>query len=166
MADKADDPLSAVGVKSEEYKIWKTQTLAKQTSHKEGKQRTGLWQNFEEVTVKPVKDLNEYRIELAPGCRMASSGGVLATWSCPSYKKLGCPTVFSARIDAVEIEEDLCSDLSQSMDESCRSSTHCQGCKDYEKDQDQVNPVIFGIFSLQFWEAVRTSFCWRVFKEE
>ena len=28
--------LSAEGVKSEEYRVWKAQTLAKQTSHKEG----------------------------------------------------------------------------------------------------------------------------------
>ena len=69
MGDKEGDPLSAEGVKSDEYKIWKTQTLAKQTSHKEGRQRTGLWQNFEDVKVEKVKDLNEYRIELAPGCR-------------------------------------------------------------------------------------------------
>ena len=69
MGDKEGDPLSAEGVKSEEYKIWKTQTLAKQTSHKEGQQRTGLWQKFDEVKVEKVKDLNDYRIELAPGCR-------------------------------------------------------------------------------------------------
>ena len=69
MGDKKGDQLSAEGVKSEEYKIWKMQTLAKQTSHKEGQQRTGLWQKFEEVTVESVKDVNDYRIELAPGCR-------------------------------------------------------------------------------------------------
>ena len=69
MGDKKGDQLSAEGVKSEEYKIWKMQTLAKQTSHKEGQQRTGLWHKFDEVTVESVKDVNDYRIELAPGCR-------------------------------------------------------------------------------------------------
>ena len=69
MCDKKCDYLSVEGVKSEEYKIWKMQTLAKQTSHKEGQQRTGLWQKFEEVKVEQVKNVNEYRIELAPGCR-------------------------------------------------------------------------------------------------
>ena len=63
------DPLGVGGVRSEEYRIWKMQTLAKQTSHKEGKQRTGLWQKFEDVKVEQVKSVNDYRIELAPGCR-------------------------------------------------------------------------------------------------
>ena len=63
MGDKEGDPLSAEGVKSEEYKVWKKQTLAKQTSHKEGKQ------SFEEVKVDQVKDMNEYILELAHGCR-------------------------------------------------------------------------------------------------
>ena len=44
--------LTAEGVKSEEYRLWKMQTLAQQTSHKEKQQqRTGLWQQFQEVQV-------------------------------------------------------------------------------------------------------------------
>ena len=62
------DSMSAEGVKSEEYKVWKEETLAKQTSHKEAEQRTGLWQQFTEVEVKE-KDKNEYVVEIAEGCR-------------------------------------------------------------------------------------------------
>ena len=68
MGDKEGHVLSAEGVKSDEYRIWKEQTLAKQTSHKEGEQRTGLWQQFKEVKVEE-KDKNDYVVELAPGCR-------------------------------------------------------------------------------------------------
>ena len=60
--------MSAEGVKSEEYRVWKEETLAKQTSHKEAEQRTGLWQQFTEVDVKE-KDKNEYMVEIAEGCR-------------------------------------------------------------------------------------------------
>ena len=69
MGDRVGDVLSAEGVKSEEYKVWKMETLAKQTSHKEGGQRTGLWQKFEEVSVEKGKEVTEYRIELGPGAR-------------------------------------------------------------------------------------------------
>ena len=68
MGDREGDALSAEGVRSEEYRVWKEQTLAKQTSHKEGHQRTGLWQQFKEVDVKE-RDKNDYVVELAPGCR-------------------------------------------------------------------------------------------------
>ena len=77
--------LSAEGVKSEEYRVWKAQTLAKQTSHKEGQQRTGLWQQFKEVEVKE-KDKNDYVVELAEGCRVVPDGRVEAVWSCPRYR--------------------------------------------------------------------------------
>ena len=36
MCDKERDVLIAEGVKSEEDRVWKAQTLAKQTTHKEG----------------------------------------------------------------------------------------------------------------------------------
>ena len=62
------DSLSDEGVKSEEYRVWKEETLAKQTSHKEAEQRTGLWQQFKEVGVKE-KDKNGYVVEIAEGCR-------------------------------------------------------------------------------------------------
>ena len=63
---------------------------------------------------------------LSVSFRLTSSGGLLASWSCPSYKsknrnkeiflnlypELGCPTTFSARIDAVNVEEDDSSEFS------------------------------------------------------
>ena len=57
MCDKEGGVLSAEGVKSEEYRVWKAQTLAKQTSHKEG----------------PAED----RVVAA----VRGGGG----WSCPKY---------------------------------------------------------------------------------
>jgi hypothetical protein len=85
MVDMEGDVLSAEGVKSEEYREWKAQTLAKQTSHKEGQQRTGLWQQFKEVEVKE-KDKNDFVVELAQGCKVVSDGRVEAVWSCPKYR--------------------------------------------------------------------------------
>ena len=93
------------------YLTWKSQTLAMQTSHKEKKQKTGLWQNFNNINVvenKNYEDRNEFVVELAPGwrwvegeeyfgwylvLRMAHSGGLVATWGCPKYK--GKPHKFS-----------------------------------------------------------------------
>ena len=85
MGDMEGDLLSAEGVKSEEYRVWKAQTLAKQTSHKEGQQKTGLWQQFKEVEVKE-KDKNDFVVELVQGCRAVSEGRVEAVWSCPKYR--------------------------------------------------------------------------------
>ena len=54
------------------YLSWKAQTLAMQTSHKEEQQKTGLWQDFNDVNVveKNIsKDRNEFEVELAPGWR-------------------------------------------------------------------------------------------------
>ena len=70
MGECAGNNLSVEGVKSEEYMNWKKETLAIQKSHKEGQQRTGLWQDFGDVKVKEKKrDPNEYVIELSPGWR-------------------------------------------------------------------------------------------------
>ena len=66
MGDLAGNKLSVEGVKSEEYMKWKKETLAIQKSHKEGKQRTGLWQDFGDVK---LRDRNDYVIELSPGWR-------------------------------------------------------------------------------------------------
>ena len=85
MSDIEGDILSAEGVKSEEYRVWKAQTLAKQTSHKESQQKTGLWQQFMEVEVKEM-DKNDFVVELAKGCRAVSEGRVEAVWSCTKYR--------------------------------------------------------------------------------
>ena len=69
--------LSAEGLKSVEYRVWKAQSLAKQTSHKEGQQRTGLWQQFKQME---VKDKNDYVVDLTQGCRVVSDGGVETVW--------------------------------------------------------------------------------------
>ena len=56
------------------YLNWKAQTLAMQTSHKEEQQKTGLWQDFNDVNVvekNNSKDRNEFVVELAPGWRSA-----------------------------------------------------------------------------------------------
>ena len=64
------DNLGSVGCMSSEYRVWKAETMSKQTSHKEGVQRTGLWQEFKDVKFEEnVKDKNEYTVELAPGWR-------------------------------------------------------------------------------------------------
>ena len=68
MGEPAGNSLSVEGVKSAEYMAWKKETLAIQKSHKEGQQRTGLWQDFGDVKVK-TRDPNEYVIELSPGWR-------------------------------------------------------------------------------------------------
>ena len=67
MGESAGNRLSVEGVKSDEYMAWKKETLANaiQKSHKEGQQRTGLWQDFGDVKVK-TRDPNEYVIELSP----------------------------------------------------------------------------------------------------
>ena len=68
------DQLSAEGVMSNEYKVWKEETLANQTGHIEAVQTTGLWQHFNEVQmVKRERDKNHFMIELAPGCRLAEN---------------------------------------------------------------------------------------------
>jgi hypothetical protein len=65
-----DQQLSAGGVMSDEYRVWKEETLAKQTGHIEAAQTTGLWQQFNEVKmVRKEKDPNNFVIELAPGYR-------------------------------------------------------------------------------------------------
>ena len=61
MGDTGGNKLSVEGVKSEEYMKWKRETLAIQKSHKEGQQRTGLWQDFGDVA---VRDRNDYVIEI------------------------------------------------------------------------------------------------------
>ena len=56
----------------DDYHSWKSQTLAMQTSHKEKKQKTGLWQNFNNINVvenKNYEDRNEFIVELAQGWR-------------------------------------------------------------------------------------------------
>ena len=68
------DQLSAEGVMSNEYKVWKEETLANQTGHIEAVQTTGLWQQFNEVQmVKRERDENHFMIEMAPGCRLAEN---------------------------------------------------------------------------------------------
>ena len=64
-------PLSAEGVLSDEYRVWKAETLAKQTGHMEAVQTTGLWQQFRETVElgRKEKDDNNFVIELAPGYR-------------------------------------------------------------------------------------------------
>merc|ERR1712098_731798 len=84
MDDIECNALSAEGIKSYDYVRWKEETLANQTSHKESQQRTGLWQKFNDVEIT-TKDNNTFRIELDPGVRMVKTGGIEATWSCPSY---------------------------------------------------------------------------------
>ena len=58
---------------SGEYQKWKAETLAKQQSHKEGVQRTGLWQKVKEGEIEEEEDdmvdKNEFVVELAPGWR-------------------------------------------------------------------------------------------------
>ena len=73
------------GSRSEEYRRWKEETLAKQTSHKEAQQRTGLWQQFKEVEPKSLEK-NDYTVEVAPGCRVVSEGGIEAVWCCPKFR--------------------------------------------------------------------------------
>jgi len=68
MGESTGNLLSVEGVKSDEYMKWKRETLAIQRSHKEGNQRTGLWQEFADVKVK-ARDPNEYVIEMSPGWR-------------------------------------------------------------------------------------------------
>ena len=68
MGESTGNLLSVEGVKSNEYMKWKRETLAIQRSHKEGNQRTGLWQEFADVKVK-ARDPNEYVIEMSPGWR-------------------------------------------------------------------------------------------------
>ena len=68
MGESTANLLSVEGVKSDEYMKWKRETLAIQRSHKEGNQRTGLWQEFADVKVK-ARDPNEYVIEMSPGWR-------------------------------------------------------------------------------------------------
>jgi len=154
-------PLSTDGIRSYEYVRWKEQTLANQTSHKEAQQRTGLWQKFTDVEIsKKDRDENTFKIELAQGVRLVNNGGVEATWSCPSYTKLGCPTIFSARIieddnNNEEIEEE------NKNNNECASSHHCRGCKLYKREEEYVNPIIFGLFSPELWTAVKTVFCKR-----
>ena len=56
---------------SGEYQKWKAETLAKQQSHKEGVQRTGLWQKVKEGEMEEDRgDKNEFVVELAPGWRL------------------------------------------------------------------------------------------------
>ena len=55
------------------YLSWKARTLAMQTSHKEEQQKTGLWQDFNDINVvekNDSKDRNEFVVELAPGWRL------------------------------------------------------------------------------------------------
>ena len=81
------DQLSAEGVMSNDYKVWKEETLANQTGHIEALQTTGLWQHFNEgQMVKRERDENHFMIELAPGCRMMTDGDLMATWGCPKWK--------------------------------------------------------------------------------
>ena len=57
---------------SSDYKIWKEETLSKQTGHKEPKQNTGLWREVnetKEVKSDEPKDKHQFRIELARGYR-------------------------------------------------------------------------------------------------
>ena len=58
---------------SGEYQRWKSETLAMQQSHKEGVQRTGLWQKVKEgeegKEEEDAVDKNEFVVELAPGWR-------------------------------------------------------------------------------------------------
>jgi hypothetical protein len=59
---------------SGEYQKWKAETLAKQQSHKEGVQRTGLWMKWKEGVMEEEEDedmvdQNEFVVELAPGWR-------------------------------------------------------------------------------------------------
>ena len=62
-----DDPVKVTG---DDYTSWKAQTLAKQTSHKEEQQKTGLWQDFKDIkVVGRSRDQNEFIVELAPGWR-------------------------------------------------------------------------------------------------
>ena len=66
------DQLSAEG--SNDYNVWKEETLANQTGQIEAVQTTGLWQQFNEVQmVKRERDKNHFMIELAPGCRLADN---------------------------------------------------------------------------------------------
>ena len=94
--------LSAEGVMSDEYRVWKEETLAKQTGHREAVQTTGLWQQFNQVQVgRKERDWNNFEIELAQGYRYANTiflhvhssvfrmvpeGEILASWSCPKWK--------------------------------------------------------------------------------
>ena len=66
------DQLSAEG--SNDYKVWKEETLANQTGQIEAVQTTGLWQQFNEVQmVKRERDENHFMVEVAPGCRLAEN---------------------------------------------------------------------------------------------
>ena len=58
---------------SDEYRVWKEETLAKQTGHREAMQTTGLWQQFNQVqVVRKEKDINTFETELAQGYRYAN----------------------------------------------------------------------------------------------
>ena len=53
---------------SDEYKVWKAETLAAQTGHIAAVQTTGMWQQGQEVQGRgKEKDKNNFKIELAPG---------------------------------------------------------------------------------------------------
>ena len=59
---------------SEDYMMWKVETLALQKSHKESQQRTGLWGADRQFAASygaggRPRDNNEYIIELTPGWR-------------------------------------------------------------------------------------------------
>ena len=74
MALPSGQQLSAEGVLSDEYRVWKEETLAKQTGHREAMQTTGLWQQFNQVQVgRKEGDRNYFEIELAQGYRYANT---------------------------------------------------------------------------------------------
>ena len=55
---------------SNEYKVWKAETLAAQTGHIAAVQTTGMWQQGQEVQGgRKERDRNMFEIELAPGYR-------------------------------------------------------------------------------------------------
>ena len=63
-------PLSAEGVLSDEYRVWKAETLAAQTGHIAAVQTTGMWQQDQEGQGgRKERDRHMFEIELAPGYR-------------------------------------------------------------------------------------------------
>ena len=55
---------------SNEYKVWKAETLAAQTGHIAAVQTTGMWQKAQEVQGgRKDRDMNMFQIELATGYR-------------------------------------------------------------------------------------------------
>ena len=58
---------SAGPMTGDAYLSWKSQTLAMQTKKKEKKQKTGLWQHFNNIKVvesKNYEERNEFVVEL------------------------------------------------------------------------------------------------------